>query len=148
MDKEVLHWHCIFSFAVSCIAIKFIGQCPKRYKNMCLFFGISGPEKSGRTPRFYPKIWVETRCIFFVVDRVPATGMVVCQARVPTTGTWETGVLVTGTGDIWVPVAETFQAAGSMHNVGLGQIIPWNIVSLFRLHWIGFMLCHSAIYLP
>jgi len=43
MDKEVLHWHCIFSLAVSCFAVKFIGRGPEIGAN---FFGISGREKS------------------------------------------------------------------------------------------------------
>jgi len=53
MDKEVLHWHCIFSFAVSCFAIKFIDRGPKLcYKNRCWFFGISGPEKYWKSREF------------------------------------------------------------------------------------------------
>jgi len=38
MDKEVLHWHCIFNFPVSCFAISFIGRGPKQYTNWCWFF--------------------------------------------------------------------------------------------------------------
>ena len=38
MNKQVLHWHCIFTLPVSCFAIKFIGWGPKRYKNRCWFF--------------------------------------------------------------------------------------------------------------
>jgi len=48
MDKEVLHWRCIFRFTVTCFGIRFIGRSPKWYKNRWWFFIseiLNSPEK-------------------------------------------------------------------------------------------------------
>jgi len=42
----------LLSFAVSCFAVKFTGRGPKWYKYRWWSFGISGPEKSWRSPKF------------------------------------------------------------------------------------------------
>jgi len=68
MDKEVLHWRCIFSFAMSCFAVKFIGRGPKWYKNRCWFFRISSPEKFRKSDEFFPEVSVGTLCICLIVN--------------------------------------------------------------------------------
>jgi len=45
-------WQSACSFTVSCFRIKFIGWGPKRCKSRYWSFGISGREKSWKSPKF------------------------------------------------------------------------------------------------